>query len=233
MKCGYSSLLPMRLALCVALVIALVLAGCTSTSETISTSTSLSSVPATGNLTQQVNLTVPSTATLHLMLAPGLNTSAPVGDETVAMPLGALYPAQGIMFNMTMNGTGNLTGATSALWLRIAQSNVQAGSATDPGCTVSLSVMVRHNGTDSYYAGGCGSLGVGVIPPGDHLIQFSSVPDAFPNVILGPGDGVWLTFTIYLSGPGLGSSAYVLAGSQDRDSWVRLAGLEEPVAPPM
>jgi len=229
---------PVRAAAAVLLVV--LLSGCagsgTSTTWTLApTSTHLTSGPRTNATTLAHgagNVTGPWTATLHLGLAPRLNASAPGANATVvAMPLAGVYPSQGMAFNTTLRGTANLTASLTAVWLRITQSNVQAGSGTDPGCSVALTVAVVRNGTAvASYAGGCGSLGVGVVPPGDHLVQFGSAPGAFPAVRLGAGDGVVLTLTFYLSGPGLGPSAYVLAGSAERDSWVRLDGLREPTA---
>lgn len=180
-------------------------------------------------MTAPVNATVPATSVLHLGLAPSLNRTAPQGNDTIAMPLAPVYPQQGLRFNTTLLGNGTVTATSTSLWLRITQSNVQAGSGTDPGCSVALTVVVRHNSTDGYYGGGCGSVGIGVVPPGDHLVQFSSPPSAFgTGAPVSPGDDITFAFTFYLSGPGLGTSAYVLAGSHENDSWVRVSGLAEP-----
>lgn len=236
MKCRPAWADPMRGAAIVLLasMLATSLAGCVGQESGTGTgthaSTSTTGTRPLGNATAPANATVPTSATLHLMQAPGLNASAPRGNDTVAMPLAPLYPSQGIAFNTTLRGAGNLTAASTSLWVRVTQSNVQAGSGTDPGCSVALTVTVQHNGTPSSYAGGCGSLGIGVITPGDHQVLFASAPGALPGVVVAPGDGIALTFSVYVSGPGLGASAYVLAGSQERDSYVRLAGLAEPLA---
>ena len=208
------------------------LAGCSdgdSSDAAVSSSGSGQGLNATANLTAPI----PTVSVLHFNRLPTLNRSAPLAESPIALPLAPLTTGQVMTFNITLRGGGNITDALASIWLRLTQTNVQNGPGSEPNCGVSFTVTLVHNGTAAGYAGGCGSLGVGPIAPGDYQVQFGPTPGTFPvGTRAFKGDNLILTLAFYLTPPSQGYGAWFLCGSADRDSWVRLDGLREPIALP-
>jgi hypothetical protein len=193
-------------------------------------STSSSSVPSgLLNHTAIHNVTPPTSSTFHLLAAPLLNMTAPDANATmVATPLAPLSPGQGLVYNRTLRANGTILATSAVIWLRVTQTSVQGGGG-DPGCTVVLTLTLRHNGTDAAYAAGCGSAGIGALAPGDHRIEFSSAPGAFPlDFNVTRGDELFFTLTFYAEATGFGSTVFLLCGNAERDSSVRVLDLHEP-----
>jgi len=170
--------------------------------------------------------------TAHLLAAPRINLTAPRGNETLIATKSPAAGPETFVWNFTVRQAANVTGAHTAAWLRLTQSVAQSGANNDPGCTLALTIVVRRNGTDTGYAGGCGPAGLGVLTPGDHLIEFAAGPGAFVTRLL-PHDNVFVELTLAIELPGLGATAFLVGGSADRDSWVRLDGLHDPAPPPL
>lgn len=217
-----------------ALLLAVPLAGCAAPGAAPATGTGAAAT-ASGTGHHPTNGTAaprppapPRADQAHLLKAPLLNFTAPHGNETVIATKSPLAGAETYVWNFTVLQAANLTGAHTHAWLRVTQSSPQSGAANDPGCTLALTLVVRRNGTDAGYVGGCGSAGMGVLPPGDHLLEFAAPPGAVAVRVL-PRDNVFLELTLAVEAPGLGATAFLMGGSSERDTWVRLDGLREPV----
>lgn len=210
--------------------LALLLAGCATKAPLSGTATStalpLQALPlnaTAGNATHFLR-----SDTAHLLLAPLTNLTAPRGNETLIATKAAASGPQTFTWNFTVQKAANVTGAHTHAWLRLTQSVAQSGANNDAGCTLALSVVVRHNHTDAGYAGGCGSAGFGILMPGDHLLEFAAGPGSLVTRVLA-GDNVFVQLTLAVELTGLGPTAFLVGGSAERDSWVRLDGLREPV----
>lgn len=165
-----------------------------------------------------------TTDTLHLLNPPEL--SLVQANHTILVPKGAAYQAQTFLWNTTLHHSGNVSAADFHLFFRLTGSQAQAG-AQDPGCSVVATLVFTHNGTARGVSGGCGSLGLGVVPPGDRELSFAAPPDAFATpATVHPGDDVQVQLTVYLESPGFATTCYILAGP-DHDSRMVLAGLNE------
>ena len=168
-----------------------------------------------------------ASATDTLWLAPQarLNATAAANLTILATLAGPLPQAFG--WNATLNGTGNLTEARLVVWLDLQNSAVQGGVGGDPGCSAAMTLVLTLNGTATSQPGGCASIGSGLVPPGEHRLEFSTLLAAFPaGAMVAPGDGVVVQVQFGLSLPqGVG---HVLGGA-DQDSRLQLAGLSEPV----
>ncbi len=176
---------------------------------------------------EALNLTTPPVVTDLLWLQPDARLGAQAGANlTILATLAGAFP-QSFSWNATLNGTGNLSAARMVVWLDLQNSAAQPGVGSDPGCTAAMHLYITHNGTQTYQAGGCASLGTGMIPPGEHRLEFSTLLTAFPDgAVVAAGDGVLVQVQFGLSMPqGVG---YLLGGA-DHDSHLRLIGLTEPV----
>jgi hypothetical protein len=170
---------------------------------------------------------LPTAGTIHFLLAPDTNLTAPRGNETLIAVKAAASGPQTFTWNRTVQRAANLTGAHTQAWLRLTQSAAQSGANNDPGCTLALTLLVVHNGTAAGFAGGCGSTGLGILTPGDHRIEFAAGPGAVAVRVL-PGDDLILQLTLGIELTGLGATAFLVGGTTERDTWVRLDGLAEP-----
>lgn len=167
----------------------------------------------------------PTTDTLHLRPAARLNAT-PLANLTLLAQL-AGATAQAFNWNATLNGTGNVSFARLRLWIDLQSSALQPGVNGDPACTAHFTLYATRNGTVAAQAGGCASLGRVSIPPGEHLLEFSTPLTAFPGgLVLGPGDKLLVQVAFGFSFPQ--GHGWVLGGG-DRDSALVLDGLAEPV----
>ena len=210
----------------VLVVLAVLLAGCSTGGspayERDSSSTSpAAAIPASPLLNNSLNAT---TDTLYLLAAPDMAEASPE-NQTVLGVKGA-YGAQTFSWNRTMNATGNLTGGFLRLWLLLPRSAVQQGAANDPGCTIHWIVVLVWNGTQQVLDGGCGSLGMGTIPPGEYDFNITA-PPVPTGLLYGPGANLILQVEVGLVQPS-GSPAYLLGGTSHYDSRLHLDGLAEP-----
>ncbi len=168
-----------------------------------------------------------TTDTLHFLAPPSLGLD--VANQTILTPKGATVQAQTFTWNTTLRNRATITGANVDVWLRITASQAQAGGQ-DPGCTAVATFYFIQNGTQRGVAGGCGSLGVGVVAPGDREVRFAAPPEAFSQPVeIYPGDGVIVQLTLYLASSSLSPTCYIMGGP-GFDSGVRLYGLNETVA---
>lgn len=211
------------------------LAGCSSNDAALPIAAS--ATHGTGSLALSLNRTLNATVlvqvnTLHLLAAPLTNFTAPMGNETVIATKNGLTGSEYYLWNITVHQPAVLTGLRTSLLLRLTQSAAQSGGNNDPGCTATLTLIVRSNGTDTGYVGGCGSAGLGMLGPGDHRIEFASPPGAVPAVHVGPGDGIFLQVGLHFAGSTLGPSGFLMGGNSTTDSWVRVNGLRETVVAP-
>lgn len=213
---------PLRAALC-----AVLLAGCSTTSLEPDAAPLVAAPqgPATGS-PAPVNATPPPVGPwLHFVSSNRLNAT-PLANVTVLATLAGAPPAT-LTWNTTLRGQGNVTWVRLDLWLDLQSSAVQTGVGGDVGCTASLLLQLRINGTLSNHNAGCASLGQGTIPPGEHLLRFGAPLTGMPNgAPLAPGDGVLVQVAFGLSFPQ--GQALVLAGGE-RVSAVQLEGLAEPL----
>lgn len=169
-----------------------------------------------------------TTDRLHLLEPPLLGLR--IANHTVLTPKGATYQAQTFFWNTTFRHDAIVTGADFDVFLRITGSQAQAGSQ-DPGCSAVATLVFTLNGTARAVNGGCGSVGVGVVAPGDRELRFAAPPDAFATSIrIYPHDEVQVQLTLYLDNPGFAPTCYIMGGP-DFDSAVRLAGLNETYTP--
>lgn len=167
----------------------------------------------------------PITDTLWLTPEARLDTTAS-SNLTILATLSGAFP-QSFGWNATLNGTGNLSAARLVLWIDLQNSALQSGIGGDPGCSAAMTVTFTINGTALVQPGGCASIGMGAVPPGEHRLEFSTLLTSRPEgVLIAPGDGVRVQVDFGLSLPqGVGH----LLGGGDHDSGLRLAGLAEPV----
>lgn len=165
-----------------------------------------------------------ATDTLWLTQRSRLDTAGPANLTILASFSGTIPVALG--WNTTFNGTGNLSAARLVLWLDLENSAIQSGVGGDPGCTAALTLHFILNDTALSQAGGCASLGTGLVEPGEHRLEFSTLLTAFPRgAIVQAGDGLTISVQFGLSLPQ--GMAYVLGG-EGHDSHLRLVGLNEP-----
>ena len=211
-----------------ALVVAVLVAGCSGAPPTDTPNVPLTdgAALAAGNATAAAPAAPPAHGTLFLV-GPTLLNATGLANRTVLASLGGALP-QTMAWNTTLRGGGNSSFARLALWVDLQSSALQPGVGGDPGCTASLTVLVVRNGTAASQAGGCASAGTGTVPPGEHLLEFSTPLVAWPDGLrLSPGDGVAVQVAFGLSFPQGGG--YVLGGG-DRPSAFWLDGLAEPAA---
>jgi hypothetical protein len=178
-----------------------------------------------GNSTVGPLQVVAPTDLLYLTTLSRLAPEAPA-NLTILATLAGSFP-QSFSWNSTLNGTGNLTEARLVVWIDLQDSAAQPGIGGDPACTLSLTLYLTLNKTQTPQAGGCASAGVGFVPPGEHRLEVATPLTAFPKgAVIHPGDQVLLVVSFGLSLPqGVG---YVLGGP-DHDSHLRLRGLVEPM----
>lgn len=210
-------------------VLALALAGC-STGGDPPAATQLDSVDAAsaGDLDAgglSLNATgVTVTDTLYLALPARLNTTSPANVTILGLLSGPL--AQSFAWNATLNGTGTLQSARLSLWIDLQNSAVQTGLGGDPACSASLTLVFVANNTTLVQPGGCATLGTGLIPAGEHLLELSTPITVPSGVELRPGDQVVAQVAF---GFGLPQGVGHVLGGGDHASALRLAGLAEPV----
>ncbi|MES2155094.1 MAG: hypothetical protein V4510_08165 [bacterium] len=217
----------------IAMGLALAAAGCAGHAEDASTSPAANA--PTGPMPPATNATLGianvTTDGFHFLVPPLLGLGP--ANHTILTPKGATYQAQTFTWNATLHGKGLVTGAEIDLFLRITGTQVQAGGQ-DPGCTATATYYFTHNATQRGFVGGCGSLGLGTVTPGDRELRFAAPPDAFATPqLVGPGDGVVVQVTLQLENAGFAPTCYILGGP-DWDSNVRFIGLNEtvPSTPP-
>ena len=109
------------------------------------------------------------------------------------------------------------------LWVDLQSSALQPGVNGDPGCSAALTLYLVHNATPAGQSGGCASAGSGLIPPGEHLLDFGT---PLATMAFQPGDGILAQVAFGLSFPQ--GVAYVLGGGE-RASALSLTGLHEPL----
>ncbi|MHB1261079.1 MAG: hypothetical protein ACYC2H_05125 [Thermoplasmatota archaeon] len=205
----------------------LVMSGCSDATEGPEVDSLQAAAPEDISAAEALNLTAEPVVTDLLWLQPDARLGAQSGANlTILATLAGAFP-QSFAWNATLNGTGNLSAARMVLWLDLQNSAAQPGVGSDPGCSAAMHLYVTQNGTQTYQAGGCASLGTGMVPPGEHRLEFSTLLTAFPDgALVAAGDGVLVQVQFGLSMPqGVG---YLLGGA-DHDSHLRLVGLSEPV----
>lgn len=220
-----------RLVRAAAVLAMLLLAGCSGGGSPRGDANSVSSTSTGSDLNATLaNATpVPTTDTLYLLRAPSLNATLPE-NETVIAVKGA-YNAQTFVWNRTLNSTGNLSGGHLRLWLLLPHSAVQQGAANDPGCTIHWILIVSWNGTQRTMDGGCGSLGMGTVPPGEYGFNITA-PPITNRIPVGPGADLRIQATVGLVQPN-GGAAYLMGGTGHFDSHLQLTGLAEPAVDPV
>ena len=218
----------MRWAVAAGLLLAAGLAGCSGPDGDLQELADDLALPGS-DAEAEANVTLGAAVTDTLWPTPKarLNASAEA-NLTILATLSGAFP-QSFAWNATFNGTGNLSSARLVLWLDLQNSALQSGIGGDAGCTAAMTLVLTLNGTATVQPGGCASLGMGSIPPGEHRLEFSALLTAFPDAaVVAPGDGVRVQVDFGLSLPqGVGH----LLGGADHDSGLRLVGLAEPVPP--
>lgn len=217
------------------LAVAFAVAGCTANDDASSPPADTPASLAPGAAANQTiaHLADLTSDTFHLATPPRLNLTAPLGNTTILAAKSPYFPGETFVWNTTLRDAANLTGARTVLWLRVTQSVLQQGAFGDPGCTVRLTITLRHNATDTVYDGGCGSAGVGLVPPGDHRVDFSAPPGTLPGVLLDRGDNVTLQLEVDVTSTSGAPSLYIIGGSREFDSLVKLEGMKEKLPQPV